>query len=260
MVHMPENLGLALILTTLAGLSTGLGSAIAYFIKEPKMHYLAFSLGFSAGVMIYISLVELMPEAIGAVGETRCFVAFFIGILLIGLIDLFIPEPHNPHHFNAPCQASDVRKDETLMRTGVFTALAIGIHNFPEGLAAFGVALTDIKLGITTAIAIAIHNIPEGISVSVPILYATGSKNKAFTYSFLSGLSEPIGAIAGFFILMPFLSKELLTCLLAFVAGIMVYTAIDELLPVAYRYGHGHTVILGVSCGMFIMGLGLLLF
>ena len=140
---------------------------------------------------------------------------------------------------------------------GLVTALAIGIHNFPEGLATFATALTDVKLGLM--IAIAIHNIPEGISVSVPIFYATGDKNKAFMYSFLSGITEPVGAIIGFSILMPFLSERLLTSLLAFIAGIMVYISIDELLPMAHRYGHSHAVILGVVFGMFIMALGLLM-
>jgi ZIP family zinc transporter len=141
----------------------------------------------------------------------------------------------------------------------LFTALAIAIHNFPEGLATFGTALNDVKLGILIAVAIAIHNIPEGISVSMPIFYATGNKNKAFVYSFLSGVAEPVGAIIGFLILMPFLSEGLLASLLAFVAGIMVYISIDELLPMAHRYGHSHTVVFGFILGMFIMALSLLM-
>ena len=256
----PENVSIALLLTSIAGLSTGIGSAIAYFIKKPKMGYLSFFLGFSSGVMIYISFVELMPLALEGAGEMWSFIGFFIGIIFIGLIDIFIPDAQNPHHFKAPSQIAGLRKDETLMRTGLFTALAIGIHNFPEGMAAFEAALTDVKLGIITTVAIAIHNIPEGISVSVPIFYATGDKNKAFIYSFLSGLAEPIGAIIGFSILMPYWSDGLQASLLAFVAGIMVYISIDELLPMAHRYGQGHTVILGVVFGMFIMGLGLLMF
>jgi len=253
------HIGFALILTAVAGLSTGIGSTIAYFIKKPKMIYLSFSLGFSAGVMIYISFVELMPQATAGVGRIWSTAAFFIGILFIGLIDIFVPEAENPHHFKAPSGTANVQGDAALMRTGLFTALAIGIHNFPEGLATFATALADIDLGIMTAAAISIHNIPEGISVSVPILYATGDKNKAFMYSFLSGVTEPVGAIIGFFILLPFLSERLLTSLLAFTAAIMVYISIDELLPMAHRYGHSHAVILGVVFGMFIMALGLLM-
>jgi ZIP family zinc transporter len=253
------NIILALILTALAGLSTGLGSAIAYFIKRPKTIYLSFSLGFSAGVMIYISFMELLPKGLEVVGEALGVTAFFIGVIFIGLIDMLIPEVKNPHHYKEPSDFNGRRVDKTLMRTGLFTALAIGIHNFPEGLATFGTALSDVKLGAIIALAIAIHNIPEGISVSVPIFYATVNKNKAFTYSFLSGIAEPIGAIIGFLILLPFLSEGLLASLLAFIAGIMVYISVDELLPMAHRYGHNHTVILGIILGMFIMALSLLM-
>lgn len=253
------DIGLAFILTALAGLSTGIGSAIAYFIKKPKMIYLSFSLGFSAGVMIYISFMELLPNAVESEGKILGITAFFIGIIFIGLIDMLIPEAKNPHSYKEPSDIEVGRGDGSLMRTGLFTALAVGIHNFPEGLATFGTVLVDVKLGAIIAVAIAIHNIPEGISVSVPIFYATGDKNKALTYSFLSGVSEPVGAIIGYLILRPFLSERLLAALVAFIAGIMVYISIDELLPMAHRYGHGHTVILGIVLGMFIMALSLLI-
>ena len=252
-----ENVGTALILTTLAGLSTGIGSAIAYFIKKPKMQYLSFSLGFSAGVMVYISFMELIPSAIKNVGELWGVIAFFIGILFIGLIDILIPKTENPHHFIEISSTTETQVNKPLLRTGLFTALAIGIHNFPEGLATFGTALSDIRLGAIIAIAIAIHNIPEGIAVSMPIYYATKNKNKAFIISFLSGIAEPIGALIGFLILMPFLSVNLLASLLAFTAGVMVYISVDEILPVAHRYAHGHTVISGIVLGMFIMALSL---
>jgi len=249
--------GIALLLTTMAGLSTGIGSAIAYFIRKPKMIYLSFSLGLSAGVMIYVSFMELLPNAIEGIGEAQSIAVFFAGILFIGLIDLAIPEAENPHEYK---QLSDVKmKDQTLMRTGVLTALAIGIHNFPEGLATFGLALTNVRLGAIIAVAIAIHNIPEGISVSVPIYYATNNRNKAAVYSFLSGMAEPVGAVVGFVILLPFLSEGLLASLLAFVGGIMIYISVDELLPVAHKYGHGHAVILGIVLGMAVMAVSLLL-
>ncbi len=254
-----ENVGTALILTTLAGLSTGIGSAIAYFIKKPKMQYLSFSLGFSAGVMIYISFMELIPSAIRNVGELWGVIAFFIGIGFIGLIDILIPKAENPHHFIEISSTTQAQVNKPLLRTGLFTALAIGIHNFPEGLATFGTALSDIRLGAIIAIAIAIHNIPEGIAVSMPIYFATKNKNKAFVVSFLSGIAEPIGALIGFLILMPFLSVNLLASLLAFTAGVMVYISVDEILPVAHKYGHGHTVVSGIVLGMLIMALSLFL-
>jgi ZIP family zinc transporter len=254
-----NTIAIAFFLTVLAGLSTGIGSTIAYFIKKPKMIYLSFSLGFSAGVMVFVSFVELLPQALDQVGEMMTFTAFFIGILFVAIIDMVIPEVENPHSYHGISNGVACGFDKTLMRTGLLTALAIGIHNFPEGIATFGTALSDVKLGVVIAIAIAIHNIPEGISVSMPIFYATKNKNKAFTYSFLSGVAEPIGAVIGFLILMPFLSGGVLYSLLAFVGGIMVYISLDELLPIAHKCGHGHTVIFGVVLGMLIMALSLLL-
>lgn len=256
-MSVPENAGIALLLTAIAGLSTGIGSAIAFFIKRPKIIYLSLSLGLSAGVMIYISFMEFLPEALAAVGRVWGLSAFFIGIVFIGLIDMLVPEVENPHHYEGLDNPTAPRTDGPLVRTGLLTALAIGIHNFPEGLATFASALADVKFGIFITFAIAIHNIPEGIAVSVPIYYATASKKKAFFYSFLSGISEPIGAIVGFLILMPFLTEHILASLLAFIAGIMIYISMDELLPMAHRYGHGHTVIAGVVLGMFIMALSL---
>jgi ZIP family zinc transporter len=254
----PENLQMAFLLTTIAGLSTGIGSIIAYFIKKPKISYLCFSLGLSAGVMLYVSFVELIPEAFEGVGEIWGMYAFFAGLIIIGIIDLLIPDFENPHHYK---QIIKKRKktDKRLMRVGVLTALAIAIHNFPEGIATFGSTLVNVELGVLITFAIAIHNIPEGISVSIPIFYATGNKKKAFLYSFLSGFSEPLGAVVGFLILLPFLSDWFLSFLLAFVAGIMVYIASDELLPAAHEYGHGHCVILGLIIGMFIMALSLIM-
>ncbi|UCG59202.1 MAG: zinc transporter ZupT [Phycisphaerales bacterium] len=253
------NLGVAFALTTAAGLSTGIGSAIAYLIKKPKVVYLSFALGLSAGVMIYVSFVEMLPDAFEAIGELWGLVAFFVGMAVIGLIDMLVPEPGNPHHYEGLEEPTGQRKDAQLMRTGVLTALAIAVHNFPEGLATFASTLNDFRVGAFIAVAIAIHNIPEGIAVSIPIFYATSNKNKAFLYSFLSGLSEPVGAMVGFLILLPFLTPGVLAAILAFVAGVMIYISLDELLPMAYNYGHGHLVIAGVALGMLVMAASLLM-
>jgi len=251
------NLGIAFLLTVIAGLSTGIGSAIAYFIRKPKIIYLSFSLGLSAGVMIYISFMELLPDALETVGEFWGVSVFFIGIAAIGLIDLLVPEPENPHSYEGIDEPTATRENSRLMRTGLLTALAIGIHNFPEGLATFASTLNDVRLGVFIAVAIAIHNIPEGIAVSMPILYATSNKNKAFFYSFLSGLSEPIGAMVGYLILLPFLTPAVLAAVLAFIAGVMIYISLDELLPMAHQYGHGHLVIAGIVLGMLVMAVSL---
>lgn len=256
-------------LTLFAGLSTGIGSAIAFFAKRTNTKFLSISLGFSAGVMIYVSFVEIIQkandslvESLGTtVGWWWTIASFFGGILLIGLIDKFIPSGENPHEIRAVEEMhSEPDKNQKLMRMGTFTALAIAIHNFPEGLATFTAALTDPNLGIAIAVAIAIHNIPEGIAVSVPIYYATNSKKKAFTLSFLSGLAEPVGALIGYLVLMPFLNDLVFGVLFAGVAGIMVFISLDELLPAAQKYGEHHLSIYGLIVGMLVMAISLILF
>ncbi len=253
---------LAFCLTLIAGLSTGIGSLIALIAKRTNKKFLSASLGLSAGVMIYVSFMELMPESVhllsGIYSEKTAtaymLLAFFLGIILIAIIDLLVPEDENPHEIH-----SDSDKGKVLKRTGIMMALAIGIHNFPEGLATFTSALADMEIAIPIVVAIAIHNIPEGIAVSVPIYHSTNSRKKAFWYSFLSGMAEPIGAIVGFMFLMPFWTPTINAMLLAFVSGIMVYISFDELLPGTEKYGHHHMGIIGVILGMAIMAISLLL-
>ncbi|MDD4837400.1 MAG: zinc transporter ZupT [Synergistales bacterium] len=273
-------------LTLFAGLATGIGSAIAFFAKRTNFRFLSISTGFSAGVMLYVSFVEILfkgSEALTEVygdhwGAWINVGAFFGGIILIGLIDAFIPQAENPHEVRsertvAPLHNSDAPSvlpkeyhDHKLMRMGLFTALAIGIHNFPEGLATFLAALHDPSVGIVIAVAIALHNIPEGISVSVPIFYATGDRKKAFFYSFLSGLAEPIGALIAYGGIVLFtggsggaVSQEVMGVLFAGVAGIMVYISLDELIPTSNAYGKGHDSMIGLVGGMAVMALSLLM-
>ncbi len=261
----------AFALTAFAGLSTGIGSALAFFAKNLNRKFLSASLGFSAGVMIYVSLVEIFPKAQESLSSVMSALnaawatvgAFFLGVLIVAIIDRLIPDCDNPHEIHDIKQIREDKDPECLVslhRTGVFVALAIAIHNFPEGLATFMSALGDTKLGITIAAAIAIHNIPEGISVSVPIYYATGNKKKAFMYSFLSGFAEPVGAIIGYFLLRPFFNEVVFGIIFAAVAGIMVFISIDELIPSAEEYGEHHYCIYGFVAGMAIMALSLLLF
>jgi ZIP family zinc transporter len=240
---------------------------IAFFAKKTSTRFLSISLGFSAGVMIYVSMIELFAEAqeslAASLGDKTGLIvtilAFFGGMLLIAVIDRLIPAEHNPHEVKTP-GAAPQHSNSKLMRTGLFTALAIAIHNFPEGLATFVSALQAPEIAIPIVIAIAIHNIPEGISVSVPIYYATGSRKKALFYSFASGLSEPVGAIIGYLILMPFMNDVVYGILFALVAGIMVFISFDELLPAAREYGEHHLSIYGLVGGMVLMAVSLLLF
>jgi ZIP family zinc transporter len=269
---MQLDVAFALLLTTLAGLSTGIGSTIAYFIRKPKYSYLSIMLGFSAGVMVYISFAELLKTAIEEVGFGIANLGFFVGIIFIAIVDMLVPHSYEEEQVENT-HPSIVRQNKlrqetggtlsqpsSLMRAGIFTALGIAIHNFPEGMVTFSSAVTgDVALGVAIAVAIAIHNIPEGIAVSAPIFYATGSRRRAFLWSFLSGVAEPVGALIGYAVLLPFLTPLLLSTLLAFVAGIMVYISLDELLPLAHRYGQEHLVIIGVGAGMLVMAASLFL-
>jgi len=260
----------AFALTLFAGLSTGIGSALSLLTKRTSTKFLSVALGFSAGVMIYVSFVEILVKAREALvsslglklGSWATVGGFFFGILVIALIDKLIPAVENPHevHTVEEMDGESEAHKAHLMRMGLFTALAIGIHNFPEGLATFTAALSDPSLGIPIAVAIAIHNIPEGIAVAVPIFYATGSRMKAFKLSFLSGLSEPLGALIGYVLLYRFFNDTMFGFIFASVAGIMVYISLDELLPSAREYGEHHLSIYGLIAGMAVMALSLLMF
>ncbi|WP_413926844.1 zinc transporter ZupT [Clostridioides sp. ZZV15-6598] len=260
----------AFLITLFAGLSTGIGSCIAFFAKKTNTKFLSVSLGFSAGVMIYVSMIEIFPKAQEALtksmgeklGSWSTVIAFFAGMAIIAIIDKLIPQEENPHDIKKmeDVDEKNIQKNKSLLRTGIFTAMAIAIHNFPEGLATFISALDDATIAIPIAIAIAIHNIPEGISVSVPVYYATGDKKKAFYYSFLSGMSEPLGAIIGYVLLRNFLNDTTLGIVFAIVGGIMVFISLDELLPSAREYGEHHLSIYGLIAGMVVMAISLLLF
>ena len=267
---MEDNVLFALGLTLFAGLSTGIGSLIGFMSKEFNPRFLTIALGFSAGVMIYVSMIEIFVKARDSLtvsfgdrmGYVLTVVSFFAGIAVIALIDKLIPSYENPHELNVEQKIKDSTDEQKskLMRMGMFSALAIGIHNFPEGLATFMSGLTNPTLGVSIAVAVAIHNIPEGLAVSAPIFYATKSRKKAFVLSFLSGLAEPVGALVGYFVLRSIFNEATFGVIFASVAGIMVYISLDELLPTAEEYGEHHLAIGGLIAGMFVMAVSLLLF
>ena len=266
-------IGIAFLLTLFAGLSTGIGAVMAFMLKNRSTVPLSVGLGFSAGVMIYISLSDILPLAQvefayyvpQAQAEMLALAAFLGGVVLTAIIDRLIPDDINPHELRpsrdfAGLKPGGVDHTTNLRRTGIFTAVAIAVHNFPEGFATFVAALNNPTLGIAIAFAIAIHNIPEGIAVSLPIYHATGKKREAFWYSFASGLAEPLGALLGFMLLAPFLNPAVMGASFAMVAGIMVYISFDELLPAARVYGNAHSSIFGVIAGIIVMALSMALF
>lgn len=265
---MPEfsTILIALGLTALAGLSTGVGALISFFTRSTDTRLLAGALGLSAGVMVYISFMELMPQAVESleaiysdrVAASIMLAAFFGGIGLIAVIDYFVPEDENPHETHSLNELETAGSHHKLKRTGTMLALAIGIHNFPEGMATFISCLDGLEVALPIMVAIAIHNIPEGIAVSVPIYHSTGNRRKALRYSLISGLAEPAGALVGMAFLLPFWSPMVNAICLASVAGIMVYIAFDELLPSAESFGHHHLSLLGVIIGMALMAFTIL--
>ena len=250
---------LAFCLSFLAGAATVIGAAVAFVIKRENLSLLAIGLGFSAGVMLYVSFMEILPHAkealtqlYGQSGNWLATAVFFVGIFLAGGIDRCLPSHHMQIHTLDP--------SDKLKRLGLFTALALAIHNFPEGLATFLATIDNTTLGISVAVAVALHNIPEGIAVALPIFHATENRRQAFWYSAFSGLAEPLGACVGFFFITWILHQAALGMMFALVAGIMVYISLDELLPTAHDYGNGHLVIMGVIGGMGLMALCLLIF
>ena len=281
-------------LTTCAGMATGIGSAIAFTARRTNYRFLSVCTGFSAGVMLYVSFVEILNKGSDALSQVYgeslgAWVngaSFFGGIFLIGIIDHLIPSAENPHETHTEAETAPLHDPSApmpkpvrgpadgahdhsgrLLRMGLFTALAITIHNFPEGLATFLAALHDPGLGVAIAIAVALHNIPEGISVSVPIFYATGNRKKAFAYSLMSGMAEPVGAGVAYLGLSllagssdsTIVPPHMMGMLFSAVAGIMVYISLDELLPTSRAYGKGHDSILGLVGGMIVMAVSLLL-
>jgi ZIP family zinc transporter len=249
---MDYQVGTAFLLTAAAGLSTTIGSGLALLVRQPGAKLMGFALGFSAGVMVLISFVELLPGSIQSIGFLPAHAGLLAGMAGFLVIDMLIPHDYVGEHDH-----HETPEKRRLMRVGMLLMLGIGIHNVPEGMVTFVGALQDAHLGLAIAIAIAIHNIPEGLAVAAPVYAATGSRRKAFLWSFLSGVSEPVGAALAALILLPFLSASVLGWVLAVVAGIMIAISLDELIPVARSFKTEHSPILGVMTGMGVMALSL---
>lgn len=269
-----ESMLFAFSLTLLAGISTAFGAFLAFFKTKDETRILSFGLGFSGGVMVYLSFVEILPKSIDffsrtnpASAESLGVLCFFVGMILAFGIDILIPKDVNPHELKnqnevyceLDSRKSHISRNHTIKRTAIFTAIAITIHNFPEGFATFISALDSFTFGVSIAIAVAIHNIPEGLAVSLPIYHATGDKKQALKLTLLSGLSEPLGAVIGYFLLAPLLGEATLAISFGIIAGIMVFISIDSLLPHSKLSTKGHESVVGVFFGMGIMAISLLI-
>lgn len=268
---MHANFVYALVLSALAGFATVIGSVVAFVVRQPGPRFMAFSLGFSAGVMTLVSFAELLRTSIDALGFMPALAAFFAGLGLMFLVDALVPhvfvaeqgpvvdkgrcfeESAGERHGRRWRGGRGAPDPARLLRTGLLVALGIGIHNLPEGMATFAGAIKNRGLGLAIAGAIALHNIPEGLAVSVPVFCATGSRRKALWWSTLSGMAELAGALLAAAVLMPFLTDRLLNVMLAAVAGLMVFISFDELIPGSYAYGHEHFSVAGITLGMLVM-------
>ena len=266
-MNLQNNFGLAFSLTLLAGLTTAIGGAIAFITKKDNLKTLSVGLGFSAGVMIFISLVDIIPGAENLlktnfpnIYQWLVFGGFVLGLLISILIDYFLPDHVDTEELlNPDNPEASAHNHYKLKRAGFMTAIAICIHNFPEGMATFLTTTQDVALGISVAFAIAIHNIPEGIAVALPIYHVTGKKRYAMLYAAMSGITEPIGALVGMFIFGLFIPQIMVGFLMAAVAGIMTYIAFDTLLPLAKEYGNWHLSIVGIISGILFIWLSLIL-
>jgi ZIP family zinc transporter len=266
-MNLQNNFTLAFCLTMLAGLTTAIGGAIAFVTKKDNLKTLSIGLGFSAGVMIFISLVDIIPNSEDLLRtnfphmfQWLVFGGFVLGILISVLIDYFLPDHVDADELLHPDDPeAGAHSFYKLKRAGFLTAVAICIHNFPEGMATFLTTTQNVTLGVSVAFAIAIHNIPEGIAVALPIYHVTGKRRYAMLYAALSGITEPLGALVGMFIFGLFIPQILVGFLMAAVAGIMTYISFDTLLPLAKEYGNWHLSIIGIMSGILFIWLSLIL-
>ncbi|HHY08485.1 MAG TPA: zinc transporter ZupT [Corynebacteriales bacterium] len=262
---MQSNIGFALLITSLAGLSTIAGSLIGLLTRYPSPRFLTITLGFSAGAMLLVSFTELLQSGIESLGLTTAYVSFFAGILLMFLIDALVPHVYMGERCDlhgAPGKQPDKQTNtdrERLTRAGILLAVGLIIHNFPEGMASFAGAVHDRELGIAIAFAIALHNIPEGLAVSTLMYSATGNRWKAFLWAFLASIAEPLGACLAALTVIPGLNDTVLGTMLSAVAGIMVFISLDELIPVSRSFGEDHLSIIGIIMGMAVMVIGKIL-
>lgn len=245
-----------LLLTLLAGSSTFVGAFLGILTKKPSNRMLAFSLGFAAGIMLLISLMEMLPAALAAEGMSPLL---GYGMFIVGLVGYFMLDRALPHEHPQDLTCKDCVKPRNAKRTAMLLTLGISLHNFPEGIATFVTSTANLELGMGIALAVAIHNIPEGLAVAGPVYAATGSKSQALFWAGISGFSEILGGVLAFLVLGPMINEVVMGAIMAAVAGIMVALSVDELMPSAKEIDPHRNPSYGVLCGMAVMGFSLTL-
>lgn len=261
---------LALLIALLAGLSTTIGGYLATHPRMIDRGVLAVSLAFAAGAMVFVSFMQIIPlgidslePSLGEASVAAVFAMFFVGMLVVSIIDRVLPHGFNPSHVEGredDLSNEDKRDNRRLMRSGLMVAVVLALHNFPEGMSTFIASYQDLSVGITLAAAIAIHNIPEGVAVAAPVYAATKNRKKAVGWATVSGLAEPLGALVAAVLVSYFVPREMFGLLFGLVAGMMVFLSFDELLPAAQRYAsRSHHVVYGVVAGMAMVALSIVL-
>lgn len=246
-----------LILTLLAGAATFIGAILGVLGQKPSNRVLAFSLGFAAGIMLLISLMEMLPAALGTEGMSP---VLGYGMFIVGLLGYYGLDRLLPHaHAQDLMCASTKTMPPNIKRTAILLTLGISLHNFPEGVATYVTASSNLELGLGIALAVALHNIPEGLAVAAPVYAATGSKRKAVMWAGISGLAEILGGVLAWLILGSLVSPVVMAAIMAAVAGIMVALSVDELMPLAKEIDPNNNPSYGVLCGMSVMGMSLVL-
>ena len=246
-----------LILTILAGAATFIGAILGVLGQKPSNRVLAFSLGFAAGIMLLISLMEMLPAALGTDGMSPLL---GYGMFVVGLLGYFALDRMLPHaHPQDLMQKNVTPVPRNIKRTAVLLTLGISLHNFPEGVATYVTASSNLEMGFGIALAVALHNIPEGLAVAGPVYAATGSKRTAVFWAGSSGMAEILGGVLAWLILGSLVSPVVMAAIMATVAGIMVALSVDELMPLAKEIDPNNNPSYGVLCGMSVMGLSLVL-
>ena len=241
-----------LLLTLLAGAATFIGAFLGVLGQKPSNRVLAFSLGFAAGIMLLISLMEMLPEGMSPV--------LGYGMFIVGLLGYFGLDRLLPHaHPQDLVQKTTQPLPGSIKRTAILLTLGISLHNFPEGIATFVTASSNLELGFGIALAVALHNIPEGLAVAGPVYAATGSKRTAIFWAGISGMAEILGGVLAWLILGSLISPVVMAAIMAAVAGIMVALSVDELMPLAKEIDPNNNPSYGVLCGMSVMGLSLVI-